>query len=69
MFCAMILSIRTVFASSNPAEDDGFLIRSTPYFGGKVKSSVPRRKIYGMLRNPTSVKEILRRQNSSDVPS
>jgi hypothetical protein len=33
-------------------------------FGGEVKPSVPWYKIYGMLKNPFSMKEILHRQNS-----
>jgi hypothetical protein len=33
-------------------------------FGGEVKPSVPWHKIYGMLKNPFSMKEILHRQNS-----
>jgi hypothetical protein len=36
-------------SGSNPAEDEGFLraikLRSTTYFGGKVKPSAPCRKI------------------------
>jgi hypothetical protein len=49
------------FVGSNLAEDDGFLraikIRSATSFGGEVKPSVPCRKMYGMLKNPTSMKK------------
>jgi hypothetical protein len=55
------------FAGSRPAEVDGFLrsiqICSTPSFGGEVKPLAPCH-ILGMLKNPTSMKEILRRQIS-----
>jgi hypothetical protein len=41
---------------SNPDENDGFLraikIRSATSFTREVKSSVPSRKIYGMLKEP-----------------
>jgi hypothetical protein len=54
------------FSGSSPAEDDEFLrtikIPSTTSFG-EVNPSVLYRKIYGMLKNPGGIKEILHRQN------
>jgi hypothetical protein len=59
------------FAGSNSAEDNGFLraikIRSATSFGGEVKLTVSFHKIYGMLKNPTSMKEILLRKNSAAI--
>jgi hypothetical protein len=53
-----------------PGRGDGFLramkIRSTTFFEGEVKPSVPCRRFYGMLKNPMSVEEILRAQNSDN---
>jgi hypothetical protein len=44
---------------SNLAEDDGFLraikIRSTTYFRGEIKPSVPRRKILRHVKEPCGV--------------
>jgi hypothetical protein len=58
-------------AGSDGAEDNGFLrmikICSTTSFGWEVKLSVPCRKTYFMLKNLTSMKEILRRQNSAAI--
>jgi hypothetical protein len=45
--------------SSNPAEDDGLRaikICRTTSFGGKVKQSVPRRKILQHVKEPTGMK-------------
>jgi len=42
-------------------------ISSRTSFGGGLKSPDPRRKIYCMLKNPSSMKEILRRQNSAAI--
>jgi hypothetical protein len=57
-------------AGSNAAEDDGFLmaikIRSTASLGGEVKPSVPC-KILWHVKNPTSMKEIVRRQNAAAI--
>jgi hypothetical protein len=51
------------FASSNPAEDDGFLraikIRSTTSFRGESKLMVPFRKILWHVKLPYIMKEIL----------
>jgi hypothetical protein len=47
------------FAGLNPTEDDGILraiqIRSTTSFGGKVKPSVPYRKILRYVKEPCGV--------------
>jgi hypothetical protein len=55
------------FSGSSPAEDDEFLraikIRSTTSFGGEVRPSVLYHKIYGTLKNPRGINEILHRQN------
>jgi hypothetical protein len=57
-------------ACSNLADGKEFLrvikIRSTTSFGDEVKPSVPC-KIYGMLKNPASIKEIFRLQNSATI--
>jgi hypothetical protein len=49
-----------------PEQGNGFLrvikFHSTTSFRGEIKLTVPCRKIYGMLKNPTSMKEILHRQ-------
>jgi hypothetical protein len=54
---------------SNLAEDERLLrvmkVSSTTYFGEEVKLSAPCCKIYGMLKNPTSMKELLHRKNSA----
>jgi hypothetical protein len=67
----LLLDPRVV--GSNQAEDDRFLraikIRSATSFGGEVKPSVPCRKMYGMLKNPTSMKKTLHRQNSAIISS
>jgi hypothetical protein len=42
-------------------------IHSMTYCRGEVKPSVPCHKIYGMLKNSTSMKEILFRQNSAAI--
>jgi hypothetical protein len=46
------------FSGSNLAEDDGVLraikIPTTASFGEEVKSSIPYRKISGVLNNPTN---------------
>jgi hypothetical protein len=42
-------------------------IRSTTSFWVEIKTSVPCRTIYVMLKNPTSMKVILRRQNSAAI--
>jgi hypothetical protein len=59
------------FAVSNPAKDNGFLrdikIHSTASFVGEVKPFLLHRKIYGMLKNPMSMKGILHRQNSAAI--
>jgi hypothetical protein len=57
------LSLNPRFAGSNSAEDDK--TRNTS-FVGVVKSLVPY-KICGKLKNPTSMKEILRMRNSGAV--
>jgi hypothetical protein len=50
------LPLDTRFAGSNPAEVSRFLrvikIRSTTYFGGKVQTSVPCRKILRHVKEP-----------------
>jgi hypothetical protein len=55
-------------AGSNPAEDDGTLreikVHSTTSFGGDIKPLLRSHKTYGKLKNPTSIKEILHKQNS-----
>jgi hypothetical protein len=59
------------FAGSNPIKNDEFLretkIRSTTSFRGEVKPAVLCCRSYGMLKNTTSVKEILRGQNSTFI--
>jgi hypothetical protein len=56
------------FAGLSSAEDNGFLkaikIRSATFIGGKVKPAVPCRSIYRYVKEPYSMKEILRRKNS-----
>jgi hypothetical protein len=58
------------FSSSNPVENNRYLrtikIHSTIYIGEEVNSSVPCR-IYGTLKIPPSMKDILLRQNSADI--
>jgi hypothetical protein len=54
---------------SHPTEDNVFLrvikIDSMTSFEGEVKPSVLCQRFYGMLKKPASMKEILRRQNST----
>jgi hypothetical protein len=61
------------FACTNLAKDDGFLgaikLRSTTSFRGEVKPSVPCRKIVGILKILTSMKEIIRRKISPAISS
>jgi hypothetical protein len=68
-----VLAVGPKFAGSNPTEDDASLrqikIRSTTSFGGKVKPLVHVIRSYGMVKIPTSMKEILRRQNLSAISS
>jgi hypothetical protein len=65
------LPLDSRLAGSNQSEDNGFLrgtkIRSKTSFGGEVKLSVHVVRFYGMLKNPTNVKEIHRRKNSGDI--
>jgi hypothetical protein len=57
------------FAGLNQTENDGFLraiaIRITTSFKGEVKPSVSCLRFYGMLNNPTNMKEMRLRQNSA----
>jgi hypothetical protein len=57
------------FAGSNPADDDGiFKGNENPwhdFFQMGSKSVGPVSYIYSMFKNPTSIKEILQRQNSA----
>jgi hypothetical protein len=50
------LTLDSSSARSNPAEDDEYLraikIRSTTFFGGEVKPSVPCRKILRHVKDP-----------------
>jgi hypothetical protein len=54
-----LLPLDPRFASSNPAEDDGFLramkVRITYPFGGEVKPSAPCRKSLWRVKNPCRV--------------
>jgi hypothetical protein len=64
-----VLALDSRFAGLNPAEGDVCLraikIRSTTSFGEKEKPMVPCRKTSRNVKSPASVKEILRRQNST----
>jgi hypothetical protein len=50
---------------------DGFLraikIRSTTSFRGEVKAVSPLSRVYGMLKNPMTVKRVLCKQNLKDI--
>jgi hypothetical protein len=47
----------------------GDKVHSTSSFGAEVKPSVPCRKILWHVKNPTNMKKILRRQNSTVISS
>jgi hypothetical protein len=54
---------------SDPADYDGLLLkvikfRRTSYFGEEVNMHLHVVRFYGMIKNPESMKEILRWQNS-----
>jgi hypothetical protein len=53
---AVCLLLDPIFAGSNPAEDDGFLmaiqIRSRTSFGGEVKPSDPCHEILRNVKKP-----------------
>jgi hypothetical protein len=68
---AIVLAIGLLdpkFTCLNLADDNGFLraikICNITSFGEKVKPSASCRKIYGMLKNPVLMKEIICQQNS-----
>jgi hypothetical protein len=65
------LPLHSRFAGSKSTKDDGFLralkIRGTTSFGRQVKLSVPRLKIYAVLKKAASVKEVHRRQNTATI--
>jgi hypothetical protein len=59
------------FVVSNPPEDNGFLgvikIHSMTSFGGEVNRQSHVVRFYSLLKNPTSVKQILCRQSSMAI--
>jgi hypothetical protein len=56
---------------SNPEKDNKFLrvikMHSMASFRWKVQLFFPCHKIYGLLKNPTNVKEVLCRQNLAAI--
>jgi hypothetical protein len=66
------LPLYSKFAGSNSVKGDEFLrnikISSTTSFGREIKPSVHVVSFYGILKNPTGMKEIFGRQNSAAIP-
>jgi hypothetical protein len=68
-----VCAIGSKVRGSNSTKNNRFLrtikIRSTTFFGGEVRPLAPYEPFYCMLRNPTSMKDILRRTNSTAISS
>jgi hypothetical protein len=64
----IVLANESRFANSKAEKEEGFLgaikIRSTTFFGGKVKPSAPCQKILRRVKESCGVRKIFRRQNS-----